>query len=276
MDAQARVSGSDDGRTGQGGHFVDIDTLTAAGLFVGGLLAGAINAVAGGSSFITFPLLLAAGLPPLVANTTSFVALSPANAVALVAYRTEIARVRHLLPGPLAISAVGGILGSILLIWSGEARFERLVPWLILASTVLFAFGTWIKGELKRRSRFVGAEWTRTSSVLLFVLAVYGGYFGAGMGIVLLACLSLFGYDDLHEANAVKNAFITIFSIIGAGIFIAGGLVVWPHALVVLAGTMVGGYVGIRYARQVPERTLRLAILAWAIVLTGYAFWRYG
>ena len=255
---------------------MDIDGLTAAGLFLGGLLAGALNAVAGGSSFITFPLLLAAGLPPLLANTTNFVALSPANAVALAAYRVELGRVRHLLLGPLVISAVGGVLGSVLLIWSGEARFERLVPWLILASTLLFAFGTWIKAELKRRDRFIGAEWNRTSLFLMFLLAVYGGYFGAGMGIVLLACLSLFGYDDLHEANAVKNAFITIFSIIGATIFIASGLVVWPHALAVLAGTMVGGYVGIRYARRVPERTLRFGILAWAVVLTGYAFWRYG
>jgi uncharacterized membrane protein YfcA len=255
---------------------VDIDGLTAAGLFLGGLLAGALNAVAGGSSFVTFPLLLAAGLPPLIANTTNFVALTPANAVALIAYRAELGRVRHRLPGPLAISAVGGILGSILLIWSGEARFERLVPWLILASTVLFGFGTWIKGALKRRSRFVGAEWTRTSLFLLFLLAVYGGYFGAGMGIVLLACLSLFGYDDLHEANAVKNAFISVFSIIGAGLYIAGGLIVWSHGLVVVAGTMLGGYAGIRYARRVPERVLRLGILAWAIVLTGYSFWRYG
>ena len=255
---------------------MDIDGLTAAGLFLGGMLAGALNAVAGGSSFVTFPLLLAAGVPPLLANTTNFFALTPANIVALVAYRTELGRIRHRLPGPLAISAVGGILGSILLIWSGEARFESLVPWLILASTVLFAFGTWIKAELKRRHRFLGAEWSRTSSFLLFLLALYGGYFGAGMGIVLLACLSLFGYDDLHEANAVKNAFITVFSLIGAAIFIAGGLVVWPHALVLVAGTMIGGYLGIRYARQAPEPILRLGILAWAVVLTAYTFWRYG
>ena len=255
---------------------MDIDWLTAAGLLFGGLLAGALNAVAGGSSFITFPLLLAAGVPPLMANTTNFVALTPANIVALVAYRTEIGRIAHRLPGPLVISGVGGILGSVLLIWSGEARFERLVPWLILASTVLFAFGTWIKGELRRRSRFVGADWTRTSSVLLFLLAVYGGYFGAGMGIVLLACLSLFGYDDIHEANAAKNAFITVFSIIGAAIYMASGLVAWTHGFVVLAGTMAGGYLGIRYARRVPERLLRFGILAWGVVLTGYAFWRYG
>jgi hypothetical protein len=261
---------------GKAGLRVDIDVLTAAGLFLGGLLAGALNAVAGGSSFITFPLLLAAGLPPLIANTTNFVALTPANAVALVAYRAELGRIGHRLPGPLAISALGGIIGSALLIWSGEARFERLVPWLILASTVLFAFGTWIKGELKRRSRFVGAEWNRTSLFLMFLLAVYGGYFGAGMGIVLLASLSLFGYDDLHEANAVKNAFITVFSLIGTGIFIAGGLIAWTPAMAVLAGTIAGGYAGIRYARQVPERTLRLGILAWAVVLTGYSFWRYG
>jgi uncharacterized protein len=264
------------GAHGPGRGRVDMDALTAVGLFGGGLIAGALNAVAGGSSFITFPLLLAAGLPPLLANTTNFVALTPANVMALVAYREEIGRIGHRLPVPLVISATGGVIGSILLIWSGEARFARLVPWLILTSTVLFALGTWIKAELKRRGRLDGAEWTRTSWVLLFVLAVYGGYFGAGMGIVLLVCLSLFGYDDLHEANTVKNAFITVFSLIGVAIFIANDLVVWSHGIVVVGGTIMGGYVGVRYARRVPERTLRLGILSWAVVLTGYAFWRYG
>jgi uncharacterized membrane protein YfcA len=253
-----------------------MEWATAAALLGGGMVAGAMNAVAGGSSFITFPLLLASGLAPLTANATNFVALTPANMTALLAYRGELARVRHRLPLPLVVSGVGGIIGSALLIWSGEARFTRLVPWLILLSTVLFAAGTWIKAQLGRRGGLDGAGWDRLSLVLQLLLAVYGGYFGAGMGIVLLACLSLFGYDDLHEANAVKNAFITIFSIIGTVLFTAAGLVSWPHAAVVLGGTLMGGYLGIHYARRVPERALRLGILAWAVMLTGYFFWKYG
>lgn len=253
-----------------------MDWPMAAALFAGGLVAGMVNAVAGGSSFLTFPLLLASGLSPLVANTTNFVALAPANAVALIAYREELARVGHRLPIPLFISGVGGVMGSLLLIWSGEARFARLVPWLILTSTVLFALGTWIKAKLKARGGLDGKGWDRLALVFQFLLAVYGGYFGAGMGIVLLACLQLFGYDKLHEANAAKNAFITVFSIVGTGLFVATGLVAWSNAVLVVAGTLTGGYYGVRYARRLPEPALRYAILAWAVVLTAYAFWRYG
>jgi uncharacterized membrane protein YfcA len=249
-----------------------MDIWTAVALFAGGTLAGAISAAAGGSSFITFPLLLATGLPPFAAGVTNYVALVPGNAVALVGYREELARVRRKLLIPLVIAAVGGCMGSMLLLWSGAAIFARIVPWLFLGATALFALGTWIKSRLRHRPRLSGRGWETLSIFFQFVLALYGGYFGAAMGFVLLACLNIFEYDDLHEANTAKNAFITVFSLIGAGILLTSGQMSWIHGLPIAIGTLFGGYGAVRLVRKFPEPILRYAILGWATVLTGYYF----
>ncbi len=245
-------------------------------LAAGGFVAGVVNAVAGGSSFLTFPLLLAAGLHPLVANMTNFVALTPGNIMAMVAYRRELAGVGRRLAAPIALSAIGGLIGAELLLWSGEVRFARLVPWLILAATLLFALGTWLKRRLSRIAGFDGASWKKVSYVSVFLLSIYGGYFGAGMGVVMLAVLNLFGHDDLHEANAVKNTLITVFSIVGVAVFLSSGAISWPHAIAVMTGTICGGFVAIRIARRLPQTVLRYGILAWAVVLTVVTFARYG
>jgi uncharacterized membrane protein YfcA len=241
-------------------------------LFAGGTLAGAISAAAGGSSFITFPLLLATGLPPFAAGITNYVSLVPSNAVALLGYREELARVRQRLPIPLVIAAVGGFLGSMLLLWSGAAVFSRIVPWLFFGATALFALGTWIKSRLRNRARLAGRGWQGLSLFLQFLLALYGGYFGAAMGFVLLACLNIFDYDDLQEANTVKNAFITVFSLIGAAILLTSGQMSWLHGLPIAIGTLFGGYGAVRFIRTLPEPILRYAILAWAAALTAYYF----
>jgi uncharacterized membrane protein YfcA len=241
-------------------------------LFAGGTLAGAISAAAGGSSFITFPLLLGTGLPPFAAGITNYVALVPSNAVALLGYREELARVRHRLPIPLAIAAVGGFMGSMLLLWSGAAVFAKIVPWLFFGATALFALGTFIKARLRHRARLAGPGWEGLSLSLQFLLAFYGGYFGAAMGFVLLACLNIFDYDDLHEANTVKNAFITVFSLIGAAILLTSGQMSWFHGLPIAIGTLFGGYGAARFIRTLPEPIVRYAILAWATVLTSYYF----
>jgi uncharacterized membrane protein YfcA len=249
-----------------------MDIWMVLALIAGGTLAGAISAAAGGSSFITFPLLLAAGLPPFAAGITNYVALVPSNAVALLGYREELVRIRHRLPIPLAISAVGGSIGSMLLLWSGPTVFARIVPWLFFGATALFALGTWIKARLRRRARLSGRGWEGLSLSLQFLLALYGGYFGAAMGFVLLACLNIFDYDDLHEANTVKNAFITAFSLIGAAILLTSGQMSWFHGLPIAIGTLFGGYGAVRFIRILPESVLRYAVFAWAIVITGYYF----
>jgi len=249
-----------------------MDLALMAALFAGGVLAGGVSAVAGGASFITFPLLLATGLTPFAAGITNYVALAPANAVALVGYREELRRVLHKLPVPLIVSAVGGVIGSTLLIWSGASIFADLVPWLMLAATALFALGSWIKAHLRTRAPLAGRGWEGVSLLCQFLLALYGGYFGAGMGFVLLACLNIFGYDDLHEANTVKNAFITVFSITGVAILLTSGEMSWQHGLPIAAGTLVGSYGAVRFVRRLPEAALRYAILAWAALLTVYYF----
>src|SRR5205823_3136183 len=157
-------------------------------------------------------------------------------------YREELARVRHRLPIPLAISAAGGFIGSMLLLWSGAAVFARIVPWLFFAATALFALGTWIKARLRHRAPLAGLGWRGVSLFLQFLLALYGGYFGAAMGFVLLASLNIFDYDDLHEANTAKNAFISVFSIIGTAIFLTSGQMSWLYGLPVAIGTVLGGY----------------------------------
>jgi len=253
-----------------------LDILGWLILAAGGFVAGVVNAVAGGSSFLTFPLLLAAGLHPLAANMTNFVALTPGNIMAMFAYRRELAGVGRRLAVPIVISAVGGLIGAELLLWSGEVRFAHAVPWLILASTILFALGTWLKQRLSRIAGFDGGNWKKISYPLQFLLAIYGGYFGAGMGVVLLATLNIFGHDDLHEANAVKNTLITVFSIVGVAVFISSGTISWPHAIAVMAGTIAGGFVAIRVARRLPQTVLRYGILIWAVVLTVVTFIRYG
>lgn len=249
-----------------------MDLALIAALFAGGVFAGGISAVAGGASFITFPLLLATGLPPFAAGITNYVALAPANAVALFGYREELARVRHKLLVPLIVSAAGGLIGSVLLVRSGAAVFAELVPWLMFAATALFALGSWVKARLRHRGPLVGRGWAGVSLVCQFLLALYGGYFGAGMGFVLLACLNIFGYDDLHEANTVKNAFIVVFSVIGVAILLTSGEMSWLHGLPIAAGTLFGAYAAVRFVRRFPEPVLRYGILAWAAFLTVYYF----
>jgi uncharacterized membrane protein YfcA len=251
-----------------------MDIWGVAMLFAGGTLAGAISATAGGSSFITFPLLLSTGLPPFAASITNYIALVPSNAVALLGYREELARVRYKLPIPLTIAAVGGLMGSMLLLWSGAAVFAQMVPWLFFTATALFALGTWIKARLRHRAPLAGRGWKGLSLFLQLLLALYGGYFGAAMGFVLLACLNIFDYDDLHEANAVKNAFISVFSLIGTAIFLTSGQMSWLHGLPIAIGTLIGGYGAARYIRMLPEPILRYGILLWAAALTGYYFFQ--
>ncbi|MGE0210745.1 MAG: sulfite exporter TauE/SafE family protein [Parvibaculaceae bacterium] len=249
-----------------------MDFWTIALLFAGGILAGGVSAVAGGASFITFPLVLATGLSPFAAGITNYIALAPANLIALIGYREELARVRHKLPVPMVVSAVGGLIGSLLLIWSGAEIFARLVPWLLFAATALFALGSWIKAKLRNRAPLAGPGWESVSLFCQFLLALYGGYFGAGMGFVLLACLNIFGYDNLHEANTVKNAFICVFSVIGIVILLTSGQMSWAHGLPIGIGTIVGAYGAVRFVRTLPEAAVRYSILAWAAFLTLYYF----
>ncbi|MGB3043163.1 MAG: sulfite exporter TauE/SafE family protein [Xanthobacteraceae bacterium] len=243
-------------------------------LAVAGFAAGTVNAVAGGGTFATFAALVACGLPTLDANATSAVALTPANLASVVAYRSEIrTHFRRMLPFTL-IGLAGGAIGALLLIWLGDKGFRPLVPWLLLSATLMFAFSDRIR-ELTKPLAHKGNGGLATRVVAFMVMAmatIYGGFFGAGMGIMMLAALAIIGSGNYHEDNAVKNVVAFLIQIVSAGLLIAGGLVHWPQALVTIVASVIGGYWGVSVARNVPVKVIRATVVLVGAVLTVIFF----
>ena len=252
-----------------------MDLVPALILFAGGMLGGVINVMAGGAGFMTFPLLIAAGLSEMEANAANFVALLPANIVGSAVYRRELKQVQKHLVTRLLIAAVGGTLGSILFIWLGEASFHKAIPWLLVFATISFGLGPAVKRWLERHQDFDVSRWLWLSFVLEFLVYVYGGYFGLGMGIILLAIHSIFSHMNVHEANALRNVTISLMTLICILVFAQSGLIRWLPSLIMMAGAIAGGYGMAHIARRIPAERVRLAILAWSVALTAFSFWRY-
>lgn len=252
-----------------------METSSLAILFGGGVLAGMINVMAGGAGFMTFPLLIAAGLTEMEANACNFVALLPANVVGSVVYRRELREVREHLALRLLLAAAGGALGSLLFVRLGEASFHAAIPWLLVFATASFAGGPWIRDRLQRMPSFDAANWLWLSFLLEFIVYLYGGYFGLGMGIILLAIHSIFSHVSVHHANALRNVTITLMTLIGIAIFAGAGLVRWEPSLAMMGGAVAGGWVMAHLARRLPVHLVRRGILAWSALLTLYSFWRY-
>lgn len=247
-----------------------VQVLVLAGV---GFVSGAMNAVVGGGTFFSFPVLLAIGLPPIAANATSTVALWPASVAASRAYVPELRRARETLLFRSVVAVAGGAAGAFLLLASGDALFSILVPWLIALATLLFTFNR----VVRKITKFGG----RTNALLVlgleFLFAVYGGYFGAGVGVLLMAALALGGENDAQAANAQKNLLASCINGAAVVIFIAKGAVLWPVALVVMSGAIAGGYWGARAARLIPADTLRLCVIFAGCVLSViYFFKAYG
>lgn len=246
-------------------------TIEAAVFLVSvGLFGGAWNAIAGGATLFTFPALIAVGLPPIVANATNYLAMLPSNAAALPAYTRELKAVgRKILP-LMFVSGLGAIAGSLLLLISRESLFEVLIPFLILCATLLFAFGSRINSLMQ--THVSGRASTRMLYALLFLLSIYGGYFGAGLGIVLLAIVQIMGFTSFHVANSLKNLLATSFTLLSIVVFGVGGVIAWPEALTMMIGSTAGGYLGGRYARLINEKYLRVGIVAFGLVLSVVYF----
>lgn len=243
----------------------DIALLVAAG-FVG----GACNAVAGGGTFFTFPALLAAGVPPVAANATSAISIWPGHAASLLGYRVELRRHAGRLKSGAWASVPGAIAGAVLLAATGDGLFRQLIPWLLLVATLLFAFGPGLRSRL---SASRSGDLPKPAIFLLdLIAAIYGGYFGAGLGILLMAVLTLAGLSDANEANAVKNALATLVSSIAVAVFIATGIIAWGPAAAVLAGAIAGGYLGARFARRINPAILRAIVIAVGLALTWLYF----
>ncbi len=247
----------------------------------GGFAAGAVNAMAGGGTFFSFPAMLAVGLPPVVANASNSVALWPGSLSGAWAYRKELARYkRYLLPMGMA-SFIGGAAGGLLLLAAGDARFAALIPWLLAFATLLFAFSPQLSVALKRvrpaKTQPTGAEHGAGSPIGWFVqllVSIYGGFFGAGMGILMMASLAIGGHEDVQHINALKNLLSAVIYSVTVMTFIVAGAVSWPHTLVMVITATLGGYWGASMARKIKGPWLRRMVIAVGSALTVYYFYK--
>ncbi len=237
-----------------------------------GLIGGIWNAIAGGATLFTFPALMAVGLPPVVANATNYLALLLSNAAALPAYREELKGLGKTLLPLLFVSGLGAIVGSLLLLVSDPDIFVVLIPFLILIATLLFATGDALRSWLL--SIAGEAKSSLMIYVALFVSSIYGGYFGAGLGIILLAIAQIMGFSDFHVANSIKNLLATSFTILSILIFGIGGLIAWPEAMTMMVGSSVCGYLGGSYAKRVNQSILKILVIAFGILLSLIYFAR--
>lgn len=233
-----------------------------------------MNALAGGGTILTFPTLLLLGESARVANATSTVALLPGAAASLAGYRREVATHRKWLTTLLLPSLLGGGLGSLLLLVTPERTFARLAPWLVLFATALFAFQSLRSARRGDAAPPVPGSDGRLLHAWLaqFAVAVYGGYFGAGIGILMLVVLGHLGLSDIHAMNGLKNFFGICINGVAAAIFLAGGAVEPVAAAWMLLGAVLGGYAGARFARAIGQTRARVAVILIGLVLAVVLF----
>ncbi len=252
--------------------------LQASILFVAAILGGTLNSVAGGGTFITLPALIFTGVLPINANASSTVALWPGSIASVWAYRKEFANQRRLVTFLLSItSLIGGILGAELLVRTSQTTFVKLLPYLLLLATVLFALSGPITTRLHRRTTAKNRQsWLTLVGIssLQLIIAIYGGYFGGGIGILMLATLGLMGMENIHEMNAMKTLLTTFINGVAVIIFIIRGIVVWPQAIVMVIGAIIGGYTGAYFARKIDQRVIRGFVILVGVSMTIYFFLR--
>ena len=242
-------------------------------LLLAGLLSGALNAVAGGGTFFTFAALMAVGLPPITANASSSVALAVGSVASAAAYRRELAQLWRGALWLSMASAAGALIGALILVALDNITFRGLVPWLLLVATIIFALGP-------RIARLTGVEEGDTPTlgrrlaglVIQFLTAIYGGFFGAGMGFLMLASLGLTEGTQYHGINAIKQILAIVIQGVAIVVFIRGGVIDWPPALIVMLAAICGGYFGVGVARKVPGPVMRGFVIATGSILTAYYF----
>jgi len=245
-------------------------------LLVGaGFAAGLLNAVAGGGSFLTLPALIFAGVAPIAGNATSAVVLSPGYLGSVLGFRPELAaQARSQMLRAGLVSAAGGIAGALLLLVTPARLFSRVVPWLLLFATVLFALGPRLLRARQRRAARGAVASPALQDLGLLAISIYGGYFNGGLGILLMAFYALAGETCLNRANAMKNFNSLVLSLVSVAAFVWAGIVVWPQALVMMAAAAAGGFFGARLARRLPAAWVRGAVVATGLVMAAVFFRR--
>jgi uncharacterized membrane protein YfcA len=250
-----------------------VNLHTAIFLFFAGALGGAINAVAGGGSFVAFPALLFTGVPPVPANATNTLALWLGTTASGGAYREKLNIARRVMIPLVVTSIIGGLAGAFLLINTPAQTFLRVLPWLLLGATLLFAFGKHLTGRI---SASIAHDASNASvagaSVFELIVAVYGGYFGGGIGIMNLAMLAALGMTDIHAMNKLKVVLGGVINGVAAITFIITGAIVWPQAMVMTAGSLVGGYSSAHYAQKLPQAWVKGFVILVGTAMTIYFF----
>ncbi len=240
-------------------------------ILVAAFCAGVLNTIAGGGTFITFPALVFIGLPPVVANATSAVAVFPGYLAGAAGFRDELRRFdRKQLIRLIVITLIGSLIGSLLLLVSSNDVFSVIVPFLLLAATLAFLFGDRIRAWAASKSRSV----TPYGTVGLLLVCIYGGYFSGGLGIILLALFALWGMTNIHEMNGLKTGLSFVLTVISVIVFATGGLVEWHYSLIMMIAATLGGYAGAPISRALPRSTVRMIIAGVGFIMSAIFFWR--
>ena len=247
-------------------------------LFLVAVLAGTLNSVAGGGSFISFPVLIFTGMSPIAANATNTAAVWPGTVASTFAYRREFNKEGRALLVPLLITGIiGGVLGAVILLHTPQTTFLRLVPWLLLFATALFAGSGQITKWVRSRNAS-GVKSTRLFMAfgyfLELLMAMYIGYFGAGVGILVLALLAFFGMENINAMNGIKVLLVSVVNGVSVLTFVWAGMIVWPVALLMAVGSILGGYGGAYFAQKMSPQSIRWVVIVVGLSMTLYFFIR--
>lgn len=250
-------------------------------ILTAGVAAGFVNAIAGGGTFFTYPAFVAGGVLPAFASASNNVGLWPGNAMATLAYRQELYAIRARLPFLSAVTLVGSGFGALLLLKVGNAGFARLLPPLVLFATLLFTYAERVRQWVMQRAqgrgtpRTAGARHGWGAVVGLGVVTIYGGFFGGGVNLMVMATLSLMGYQDIQQNNAIKNYLAVLIIASVFVVFLTQGGIAWPQVVICALGAMSGGFIGARVAKRMPVAWLRGMVIAVGLVLTAIYTWQY-
>jgi uncharacterized membrane protein YfcA len=246
-------------------------------LFVAGIGGGALTSMVGGAAVVTYPVLIAAGIPPLAATTCNLTASFPGAFFAALSDRGQLPPLDRAFVGMVIASMLGAALGALLLLATPQHVFAMLVPVLLGFATVLFALaqpiGNWLRARAQKRGRDI--DFSVTNLNMLLPVSFYGGYFGAGVGVLILGVMSIATRGDYRSANVAKNLVTSLNSGTAAAIFILKGTIIWPQTLALMAGSVIGGLAGASLARVAPRAVMRIAVIAVGAALTAYFAWSY-
>src|ERR1700684_4154010 len=251
-----------------------------AWLVIASFLAGGLNAMAGGGSFVSFPALLGVGVLPIQANATNTVALWPGQFTSIAAYWHDLKVNLRLVVPVCSAALLGGLVGAVVLLQTGQATFMALVPWLLLLAAGLFAVSGPVSGWLRRnRVMVAGSKPNPRPSLVplwigLVVVCFYIGYFGAGAGFLLMSVLAVFGIQNINQVNALKVIATTTANGIAVVTFIVEGQIIWKYCLLMMIAAALGGYLGARYSRRMNPRFMRMLVVGIGLGMAAYFFWK--